>query len=120
MRAKLNQIQGGPVPGTTNDPYSTLSYAQSKGISNHNFGDIEHGQVFVAQSQCGALTFGDNYHAKVLSDDGFSDFKDFSSFDQTKKDKYDTLTRELMYSRLIIINSLSSKDAYIPQRTVCW
>ena len=42
----------------------------------------------------------------MLSNDGFSDLKDYFSFDQTKKDKYDTLAREL---RLIINNSLSLK-----------
>ena len=45
----------------------------------------------------------------MLSDDSFSDLKDYFSFDQAKKDKYDTLAKELVCSRLIINNSLSSK-----------
>ena len=44
----------------------------------------------------------------MLSDDDFSDLKDYFSFDQAKKDKYDKLVRELVCSRLIINNSLSS------------
>ena len=87
----------------------TFSYVQTKGISNHNFGDTVHDQVFATQSQCGAFAFGDNSHAKVLSNNDFSDLKDYFSFDQAKKDKYDTLARELVCSRLKIINSLSSK-----------
>ena len=51
----------------------------------------------------------ENYHIKVLSDDGVSDLKYYFSFDQTKKDKYDTLARQLVCARLIINNSLSSK-----------
>ena len=51
----------------------------------------------------------ENYHMKVLSDDGVSDLNDYFSFDQTKKDKYDTLARQLVCARLIINNSLSSK-----------
>ena len=46
----------------------------------------------------------------MLSDDGISDLKDYFSFDQTKKDKYDTLARQLVCASLIINNSLSSKS----------
>ena len=99
------------------DPYleqlkiltSTLSYVQNKGISNHNFVDAVHDQVFAAQSQCGAFAFGENHHIKVLNDDGISNLKDYFSFDQTKKDKYDTLARQLVCVCLIINNSLSSQ-----------
>ena len=77
---------------------STLSYGQTKGISNHDFDEAVHDQVLAAQSQCGAFVFGDNCHAKILSDDGFFSLKDYSSFDDTKKDKYDKFARELMCS----------------------
>ena len=99
------------------DPYleqfkiltSTLSYVQKKGVSNNDFDDAIHDQVLAAQSQCGAFAVGENYHTKVLSDDGVSNIKDYFSFNQTKKDKYDTLVRQLICARLIINNSLSSK-----------
>ena len=88
---------------------STLSYVQKEGISNPDFDDAVHDQVFAAQSQCGAFAFGENYHIKVLSNDGSSDLKDYFSFDQSKKDKYDKLARQLVCARLIINNSLYSK-----------
>ena len=105
------------LTGSKVDPYleqlkifsSTLSYVQKKGISNYDFGDAVHDQVFVAQSQCSAFAFKENYHAKVLSDDGFFDLKEKFSFDQTKKVEYDTFAWELVCARLIINNSLSSK-----------
>ena len=68
---------------------TTLFHVQIKGISNHDFGDAIHNQVFTTQSRCGVFAFGDNYHAKVLSDDGYTSLKDYFSFDQAKKDKYD-------------------------------
>ena len=51
----------------------------------------------------------ENYHIKVLSDDVISDLKDYFSFDQEKKNKYDSMARQLVCARLIINNSLSSK-----------
>ena len=79
------------------DPYleqmkilsTTLSHVQTKGMSYHDFGDAIYDQILAAQSQCGVFAFGDNYHAKVLSDDGYTSLSDYFSFDQPKKDKYD-------------------------------
>ena len=92
------------LTGSKVDPYlkylkimtSTLSYAQKKGVSNHSFGGAVHDQGFAAQSQCGAFAFEENYHIKVLSNDGISDLKYYFSFDREKKDKYDTLDRQLV------------------------
>ena len=64
---------------------TTLPYAQIKGISNHDFGNAVYDQVFATQSQCDAYVFGDNYHTKVLSNDGNHTLKDSFSFDQTNK-----------------------------------
>ena len=97
---------------------STLFYVQTKGISNHNFDDAIHDQVLAAQSQCGVFTFGENYCAKILNNDGFTSLKDYFSFDQIKKDKYDKLAREFVCSCLIINNSLSTKNTEIPQGVV--
>ena len=105
------------LTGSKVDPYleqlkilsSTLSYVQKKGISNHNFSNAVHDQIFAVQSQCSAFVFKENYHVKMLCGDGISNLKDYFSFDQTKKDKYDTLARELVCARLIINNSLFSK-----------
>ena len=88
---------------------TTLSHVQTKAMFNHDFGDTIYDQVFATQSQCGVFTFGYNYQANVLSDDGSYSLKDYFSFDQTKKDKYDKAARELVSSRLIINNSLSTK-----------
>ena len=78
-----------------------------------------HDQVFVAQSQCSAFAFDEKYHVKMLSSDGFSDLKDYFSFGQTKKDKYDTLARQLMSTRLIINNRLSSNTCiYLKEQYV--
>ena len=49
---------------------TTLSYAQTKGISNHVFGDAVYDQVLATQSQCGVFAFRENHHAKMLSNDG--------------------------------------------------
>ena len=90
-----------------------------KGISNHNFGDAIHDQVFAAKSQFRTLAFGENYHIKALCDYGISDLKDYFSFDQTKKDKYDTLASKLVCACLIINNSLSSKTCtYLKEQYV--
>ena len=88
---------------------STLSYAQKKGISNHEFDDAVLDQVSAAQSQYGVFTFGENYHIKVLTNDGVSGLKNYFSFDQDRKDEFDELARQLVCARLIINNSLSSK-----------
>ena len=105
------------LTGSKVDPYlehlkiltSTLSYAQKKGVSNHDFGDAVLDQISAAQSQCGTFAFGENYHIKVLTDDVISGLKDYFSFNQGRKDKYDVLARQLVCARLIISNSLSSK-----------
>ena len=57
---------------------STLSYVQTKGVTNNNFGEAVLDQVTAAQSQCGVFVFGEKYHIKVLSDDGlFGGFVDY-------------------------------------------
>ena len=56
-----------------------------------------------------------NYHIKVLTDDGISGLKDYFSFNQGRKDKYDVLARQLVCARLIINNSLSSKTRIFPK-----
>ena len=88
---------------------STLSYTQEKGVPNNKFGDNLFDQVSAAQSQCGVFPFGENYHIKVLNDDVVSDLKDYFSFGQDRKDKFDELARQLVCARLIINNSLSTK-----------
>ena len=45
----------------------------------------------------------------MLTDDGVSGLKDYFSFVQDRKDKFDGLARQLVCARLIINNSLSSK-----------
>ena len=60
--------------------FTTLSYAQPKGIPNHDFGDAVYYQVLATHSQCGVFIFGDNYHFKGLSDDGNHTLKDCFSF----------------------------------------
>ena len=105
------------LTGSKVDPYSehlkiltsTLSYTQKKGVSNNKFGDAVLDQVSAAQSQCGVFAFGENYHIKVLNDDGVSNLKDYFSFDRDRKIKFDELARQLVCARLIINNSLSSK-----------
>ena len=60
------------LTGSKVDPYlehlkiliSTLSYAQKKGVSNHDFGDAVLDQVFAAQSQCGIFAFGKTITSK--------------------------------------------------------
>ena len=117
------------LTGSKVDPYleqlkilsSTLSYVKIKWIFNHDFGDAVYDQVFAAKSQCGTFAFEDNYHAKVLSDDGFSDFKGYLPFDETKKDKYEPLARELVCSGHIINNSISSKTCiYLKKENVVY
>ena len=105
------------LTGSKVDPYSehlkittsTLSYAQKNGVSNHNFDVAVLDQVSGARSQCGTFAFGENSHIKVLTDDGISSLKDYLSFNQGRKDKYDVLARQLIYARLIINNSIFSK-----------
>ena len=45
----------------------------------------------------------------MLTDNGVSGLKNYFSFDQDRKDKFDGLARQLKCARLIINNSLSSK-----------
>ena len=88
-------------------------------ISNHDFGDAAFDQVHATQSQCSVFVFGDNYHTKVLVDNGNLTLRNYYSFDQTKTDEYDTTARELVAFCLVIRNSLSSrtrlylKDQYV-------
>ena len=100
------------------DPYSehlkiqasTLSYVQTKGVTNNNFGDAVLDQVTAAQSQCGVFVFGEQYHIKVLSDDGLSGLTDYFSLGtDAEREMYDEKARQLVCARLIINNSLSNK-----------
>ena len=71
---------------------STLSYVQKKGESNNEFGDAVIYQVSAAKSQCGVFTFGEQYHIKVLSDDGLPDLTDYYSLGiDAEREKYDEL-----------------------------
>ena len=69
--------------------------------------------------------FGDNYHIKVMSDDGNHSVQDYVSFDQTKKNKYDKAVKEFVNSCLIINNSLSTKthsyfkEQYVVNQSNC-
>ena len=109
ISAEPNRIQSGFILGTIEDTFFYSFLCPEKEHINHNFGEIVHDQVFAAQSQCGSFAFGENYHVKVLSDDSLSELKDYFSYGQTKKEKYNTLARQLMCASLIINNSLSSK-----------
>ena len=112
------------LTGSKVDPYLehlkllsfTLSYAPEKGVFNHNFGDAVLDQVSAAQSQCGTFAFGEKYHIKVFTDDGISGLKDYFSFNQGRKDRYDELARQLVCICLIINNSLSSNTRFFLKR----
>ena len=80
------------------DPYcehlkiqtSTLSYVQKKGESNNEFGDAVIDQVSAAQSQCGVFVFGEQYHLKVLSDNGIPDLPGYFNLGtDAEREKYD-------------------------------
>ena len=90
---------------------STLSYVQTKGKTNNEFGDAVLDQVTAAQSQYGVFVFGEQYHIKVLSDDGLSggltDYYSLGTDD--KREAYNEKARQLVCARLIINNSLSNK-----------
>ena len=81
----LRLICGKNLPRSKVDPYleqlkilsTTLSYAQTKGISIHDFGNAVYDQVLATLSQCSVFVFGDNYHTKVLSDDSYTSLKYF-------------------------------------------
>ena len=100
------------------DPYSkhlnieasTLSYVQTKDVSNDDFRDAILDQVTAAQSQCGNFVFGEQYHLKVLSDDGLSSLTDYFNLGtDAERETYDEKARQLVCARLIINNSLSNK-----------
>ena len=67
-------------------------------------------QVTAAQSQCGNFVFGEQYHLKVLGDDGLSSLKDYFNLGtDAKREAYNEKARQLVCARLIINNSLSNK-----------
>ena len=105
------------LTGTKVDPYleqlriltSTLCCVQKTNTSNHDYGDAIYDQVLAPQSQCGTFAFGKKYHLKVLTDDGISDLIGYFALTQEQREDYDELARQLIFARLIITDSLSSK-----------
>ena len=85
----------------------TLAHTKKQGISNSNFGDAVIDQVLATTSQCGVFAFRENYHVKVLCDDGSLTFATYHGLDHSKKDLYDNLACKFVASCLIIKNSLS-------------
>ena len=86
------------------DPYSehlkiqasTLSYVQTKDVSNDDFGDAILDQVTATQSQCGNFVFGEQYHLKVLSDNGLSSLSDYFNLGtDAERETYDDTTAHL-------------------------
>ena len=89
---------------------STLSYVQRKVKINNEFGDAIIDQVTAAQSQYGVFSFREQYHIKVLSDDGLSGLTDYFNLGtDAEREQYDELARQLVCAWLIINNSLSNK-----------
>ena len=86
---------------------STLSHVQRKNISDHDFGDAIYDQVYATQSQCGVFAFGENYHLKVLRDDGILNLTVYAALDAPQREAYDEKARQLICARLIVNNSLS-------------
>ena len=90
---------------------STLSYVQTKGVTNNNFGEAVLDQVTAAQSQYSVFVFREQYHIKVMSDDGLSsglvDYYNLGTDDKRKV--YDEKAQQLVCAWLIINNSLSNK-----------
>ena len=122
MVGLLNILQSICVQNLTSskvDPFSehlkiqasTLSYVQKKDVTKNNFGEAILDQVTAAQSQYGVFVFGEQYHIKVLNDDGLSgglvDYYNLGTSDERKV--YDEKVRQLVYARLIINTSLSNK-----------
>ena len=62
------------------------------------------------QSQCGNYVFGEQYHLKVLGDDGLSNLTDYFGLGtDTEREAYDKKARQLVCAWLIVNNSLSNK-----------
>ena len=104
---------------------STLTYVQKKGISNNNFGDTVLDQILATTSQCSVFVFGENYHAKVLRDNGGLTLANYHILDRSGENKYYSLARKLVASRFTVKNNQSSrartylKDQYFLNQANC-
>ena len=85
---------------------SNTCFVNDRGISNIDFGDTAVDQVLATWIQHSVFVLGESYHSKVQVNDGNLTLKNYHTLDQSGKDKYDTVARELVVSCLIIENSL--------------
>ena len=88
---------------------SNTCFVNDRGIPNIDFGDTAVDQVLATWTQHGVLVFGENYHSKVLFNDGNLTFTNYHNLDQSGNDEYDTVASELFVPHLIIKNSPSTQ-----------
>ena len=93
--------------GFTLGPGTFITHTD-RGISNTDFGDTAVDQGLASWIQRGVLVFGENYHSKVLVNDGNLTLTNYHTLDQSGNDKYDTVASEFVVPRLIIENSPST------------
>ena len=84
---------------------SNTCFVNDRGIPNIDFNDTAIDQVLTTWTQHGVLVFGENYHSKVLANDGNLTLTNYHTRNQSGNDEYDTVASELIVPCLIIDNS---------------
>ena len=88
---------------------SNTCFVNDRGISNIDFSDTVVDKVLATWTQHGVFVFRENYHSKVLVNDGNLTLTKYHTLNQSGNDKYDTMTSELVVPCLIIKNSPSPR-----------